>query len=469
MRVLLAASLILFAVQVQAKTEIKSFGTGCPNNLCLWIVGTDLFRTTSDGSEGNKFNYSHINFYSAPSGAASERIARGFAREFKGLDQAGSEQRMHIRLDHPEVRKRMYEGGVYFRFVNPEADDSQASAQVHFLKWDGKTIIAEDFESLPVTAGTNFGIPRHFVNTERLNPAKNDVLGWIKDAFTLQARISEGPEKNKYIMGRTPVGRWGPTDFQSVGGGFTFSSSFCRTPPCANDARGESISKGYEEMFLTYRVNFANCPGSSVPFDFRKGGKLPGLGGGAGGPASGGGRNSSGPNGRNGWSARNTFGRGGAGGLYLYHPDMRNPTVIPVPPGGDTAIYHRHKETEKSIIYGHGFPYRNADGSQFVFTPNRWYTIEQRVKMNSVRGATGVGNFDGLIEVHVDGELKLRVENIRLRHGERYPAPDNQNISKRLDIDSLAFHHFHGGGTPESAPLNESCAAFDDVRVFHFE
>lgn len=45
----------------------------------------------------------------------------------------------------------------------------------------------------------------------------------------------------------------------------------------------------------------------------------------------------------------------------------------------------------------------------FYFTPGRWVTVAQRIKLNEV------GKSDGEIELYVDGESRLSVKGIVLR------------------------------------------------------
>lgn len=160
-----------------------------------------------------------------------------------------------------------------------------------------------------------------------------------------------------------------------------------------------------EEYYLSYRVRLN--PG----FEFVKGGKLPGL-------SSGGGKYTGGriPVDGDGWSARLVWKPEGKAGVYLYHAGMKGPW-------GDTL------------------PLTAS------FTPGKWHTIVQRVRVNHG------DQHDGIVEVWLDGALKLERRDLELRRGE-----------KGL-IDSLCFSTFHGGNNPSFAPSTDSHATFDDFVI----
>lgn len=486
---LLAVSIFAaaFGATAHATPTLSGYGTGCPDGFCLWAKGQDFYQTITDLNPANKYDYVYIDVYPD---ATSPRIGRFFLYQFQDAN-LGSEQVFSIRFDTPAVQQAMMKGSVYFQIINPESTSQTKWTARTLLQWKrNKVILSEDFQSMPVTSpNTHFGTDRNYIVNGNLNPSGNPILGWFRSAMAFTSRVSTDASNNRYWEARTEVGKWGATNYNGVGGGITFSSAFCQSPPCTNDSGNRNNSLGYEEAFLSYRVNFANCPGLDTSFDFR-GGKLPGLAGGSGSVASGGGNGTTGPNGLNGWSARSMFGYADAGAtralgkasLYLYHVDMREPRVIPVPSGGNVAEYHRHAlltdpanlnpPYQEGVKYGHGFPYRNADGSMFNFIPNRWYQVVQRVRMNTYDSATHVGHFNGEVQIWVDGQQKLLVKNLRLRHGKDYgtfpgqtPVPNVENVSKQLDIDGLNFHLFYGGGS-NWAPQRNSCASFDDVKVF---
>lgn len=158
-----------------------------------------------------------------------------------------------------------------------------------------------------------------------------------------------------------------------------------------------------DEYYLAYRLKFEDG------FDFRRGGKLPGLCGGRG--NTGGNR----PTG-DGWSARYMWGRDGRMTVYLYHMDQRT-------------------------RYGDGV----ALGVQLK--PGQWYQLVQRIKVNTPEQR------DGQLQVWLDGREVLRRDDIRYR-----------NVSAAR-VDTFYFSTFHGGGSPDWAPQRDSFARFDAFRI----
>jgi hypothetical protein len=161
-----------------------------------------------------------------------------------------------------------------------------------------------------------------------------------------------------------------------------------------------------DEAWLSYRLRFA--PG----FDFRLGGKLPGL-------ASGHGQYSGGnlPTAGDGWTARFIWDEQQRLSVYAYHAGL------PGPWGERMALAAPPVEA------------------------GRWYTLTQRIRLN--QGAAD----DGELEVWLDGRLVLHRRDIPWRRGEQGR------------IDALFFSVFHGGNTPDWAPRHDSALAFDDFRV----
>jgi hypothetical protein len=160
----------------------------------------------------------------------------------------------------------------------------------------------------------------------------------------------------------------------------------------------------YDELYVSYRIKFGDG------FDFVKGGKLPGLAGGA--SNTGGNK----PDGTDGWSGRMMWRTGGSIVQYVYHPDQ--PT-----------------------IYGEDFPWNK------YFTPNVWHTVETRIVMNTP------GAYDGIIQSWFDGSLALDEQGIRFR-----------DVSS-FSIDSVRFETFFGGGDPTWAPTKDEYVYFDDFVV----
>jgi hypothetical protein len=169
------------------------------------------------------------------------------------------------------------------------------------------------------------------------------------------------------------------------------------------------FSSSYEWVRLSYRVQFTS------PFDLVKGGKLPGLIGGAG--NTGGGI----PSGTDGWSARMMWRSEGAIVQYVYHPDQPE-------------------------YYGEDFPW--VDGAEpLFFQPGQWHDVVHEVKMNTP------GLNDGSIKTWLDGELALEAESMRFRDVDDFA------------IDGMYFSTFFGGGSSSWASTADETVLFDDFVI----
>ena len=157
---------------------------------------------------------------------------------------------------------------------------------------------------------------------------------------------------------------------------------------------------------LTYRVLFEKG------FDFRKGGKLPGLGGGR---ANTGGEKPVG----DGWSARYMWGESGKLTLYLYHLDQK-------------TDYGDRIELKAEAV------------------PSHWLQLEQEVTVNAP------GKENGRIRVRIDGKLALDQQGLSLR------GKVKTDVAL---VDQFLFSTFHGGGSRDWAPKRDSHARFDDFVI----
>ncbi len=161
-----------------------------------------------------------------------------------------------------------------------------------------------------------------------------------------------------------------------------------------------------DEYELSYKVLFEEG------FDFRLGGKLPGL-------TSGGEKYTGGhhPTKGEGWSARFMWREGGTAELYLYYVDNQSE-------------------------WGDQHPFKGV-----ILQTGKWYEFRQRIKLNAPDGK------DGRIQAWINGKQVLDLKKIRLR------------IGKQGDIDSFYFSTFHGGNMPDWAPTINSFARFDDIQI----
>ncbi|HMB00219.1 MAG TPA: hypothetical protein VKS21_04465, partial [Spirochaetota bacterium] len=159
-----------------------------------------------------------------------------------------------------------------------------------------------------------------------------------------------------------------------------------------------------KEYYLDYYLMF------NKDFSFRQGGKLPGM-------TSGGAKYTGGhkPYNGDGWSARFMWVNTSLV-VYLYYIDME------------------HK-------YGESIPLK-AD-----LSTDAWHRITQHIVLNDP------GQSNALIEIWFDEQKAGRKENFRLRKGE-------QGL-----IDAFYFSTFHGGATPDWAPLRDSFIYFDNFYI----
>ena len=162
----------------------------------------------------------------------------------------------------------------------------------------------------------------------------------------------------------------------------------------------QEIGEEPEEIFFRYYLRLGNDWAPTV-----QGGKLPGIAG-TYGKAGWGGRRS---DGRNGWSMRGSFGLLGTQGA----PPGRTPV--------GTYAYHARMGGR----YGDGWSW--TMGGPGSLARDRWYCIEQQVKMNSMRWD------DGLMRVWIDGELAFEQGSVRYRDIET------------LKIDRIWMNVYHGG------------------------
>lgn len=166
----------------------------------------------------------------------------------------------------------------------------------------------------------------------------------------------------------------------------------------------KKVGREPEEMYFRYYLRFGD---NWDPV--KDGGKLPGFAGTYG--RAGWGQRQT--NGANGWSARGAFARRRPGyiamegktgiGSYVYHAEMKQPS-------GD--------------FWGWNL------GPSGVLDKNRWYSIEQYVKLNDPDQPNGI------LRAWVDGYLVFERSDVRFR-----TVPD-------LRIEVLWMNVYHGGTTP---------------------
>ena len=169
------------------------------------------------------------------------------------------------------------------------------------------------------------------------------------------------------------------------------------------------FDESHDAIRLSYRLRFES------PFDFVKGGKLPGLIGGEG--NTGGGI----PDGTDGWSARMMWRNDGDMMQYVYHPDQPE-------------------------NYGDNM-YWEEEGETLQFIPGQWHEVMHEIRINTP------GLNDGSIRGWLDGELVLNRTDIRFRDVDDFA------------IDGLYFSTFFGGGSSSWSTTKDETILFDDFMI----
>jgi len=136
------------------------------------------------------------------------------------------------------------------------------------------------------------------------------------------------------------------------------------------------------------------------------------------------------------------------GGFYYSGWSMRQLALVgpsDANPYGDrvavcTYAYH----AAMTGFYGDNWRWGTPSTGWINYEPERWYCIEQYVKMNSLKApfdslGNGVGNADGILRGWVDGVLVFEKTDIVFR---KHPA---------IRVDEIWLDHYHGGTIPAEA------------------
>lgn len=194
------------------------------------------------------------------------------------------------------------------------------------------------------------------------------------------------------------------------------------------------LDQGYEAVELEYRLKFEDG------FDFVRGGKLPGLAGGAG--NSGGNR----PNGTDGFSARMHWRTNRSSGSPLNSSQTDRANIA-------QYVYHPDQTTNNGVN-GDDLDWDDGpSGVWRVFESDRWYHVRHRIIMNTPGVNGGQGLHDGVVQAWLDGVQVLDVDNIRFR-----------DVAS-LQIDQFFFSTFFGGGSAIWATSKDEVAFFDDFKI----
>ncbi len=166
----------------------------------------------------------------------------------------------------------------------------------------------------------------------------------------------------------------------------------------------DEIGHEPEEIFFRYYLRFADDWSPAV-----SGGKLPGISG-TYNRAGWGGRKS---DGTNGWSAR---------GEFWKSPTKENPAH------GLTSIGTYAYHADQGDFWGDAWPWTQTQLG--LLKRNRWYCIEQYVRLNTP------GKRDGVFRAWIDGRLAFERSDVRFR-----------DIDS-LKIEMIWMNVYHGGSAP---------------------
>lgn len=166
------------------------------------------------------------------------------------------------------------------------------------------------------------------------------------------------------------------------------------------------LRESVREATLTFDMNF------DPRFEFVKGGKLHGLGGGSATT----GCKSIDPDG---WSVRLMWRQKGNPVLYIYHQERVNRC------GDDVEAT-----------------------SGFTFEKGVWYTVSISVKLNSA-----IGSSDGAASLFINREKLIEIDGL--------------NLTGNMDsaIDYFMYNSFYGGNDPSWSPTKETYILFDNFQV----
>lgn len=160
----------------------------------------------------------------------------------------------------------------------------------------------------------------------------------------------------------------------------------------------KTLGKEPDELYFRYYLRLADDWNPTL-----EGGKMPGMAG-TYNSAGWGGRRS---DGTNGWSMRGGF-------LRIFEGDH--------PMQGLTQLVTYAYHADMPSIYGDHWTWPGA-----LLARNRWYCIEQRIKLNSPSAS------DGVLQVWLDGRLIMERNNVRYRSVDR------------LHIEDVWINVYHGG------------------------
>lgn len=165
-----------------------------------------------------------------------------------------------------------------------------------------------------------------------------------------------------------------------------------------------------EEIYFRYYLRFGDDWQQTI-----QGGKMPGISG-TYGRAGWGGRK---VNGRDGWSARGSFG-------------MTFPEGNPLAGKQPLGWYCYHADMEGN----YGSIWTWTEGYRGYVDNNRWFCVEQYVKLNTLGEAGEPGSHDGILRAWIDGRPAFEKTDLRFRDVDT------------LKIEQIWMNVYHGGTRP---------------------
>jgi hypothetical protein len=202
-----------------------------------------------------------------------------------------------------------------------------------------------------------------------------------------------------------------------------------------------------ESATLSYKVKFG------PKFDWVRGGKLPGLCGA---------RCLTGckeVTGLDGWSSRNMW------RPCVWPPE--HPTKALKCKGGKLAayVYHMFKDHwcgDDFVFESPAFAAKATDGKDFSFfqpDPEKWYTIQTHVRMNTAGDPGDPTEFltNGVLRTWLDGELVVDKTEMAWRQ------------FNNVTIDTMYFSVFYGGSNPTFEAKKDETIRFADFKIYEGE
>jgi len=186
----------------------------------------------------------------------------------------------------------------------------------------------------------------------------------------------------------------------------------------------------HKDLYLSYWIKFSSS------FEFKQGGKLHGLCGGAG--NTGGNK----PNGHDGWSCRVHWGPGPKIKQYIYHKDQPHPRYGHV-------LFWTHNP-ELLVIEPNSKINRNKD-QEVEIERDKWHNILTRVVVNDI------GQKNGMVQSWYDDELVLNARGFEFR--------DSSCTENELLCDNFYFCTFFGGSSAPYKPSKNEYADFADFKI----